>query len=262
MVVKKLMKLLFDLDHHIYRAAASCSPTKAKPFQEPLEEAIWRFESSFNQVLLDLNSQDFELYMSGEGNWRYDIYPEYKANRKNIERPTHLQSVREHALLKYKAEIQNGREADDACGIRLTQLGTDAICVSLDKDLRTISGWHYNFVKKERELVSPYDALRNFYKQVLTGDASDNVPSFDNKFRSAIPQFVQKLLNPLDEMVEEIDMYNYVLEQYEEYYDFALGPLPNEVMHRNASVLHIQTSEGSRWHNPSLGQKPDGMPLS
>jgi hypothetical protein len=245
------VKLIFDLDHHLYRAAASCQPTKAKPFQEGLDEAIWRFESSFNQTLLDLNSDDFELYMSGEGNWRHGIFPEYKANRKDTPRPIWLEDVREHALLKYKAEICNGMEADDMCGIRLTQLGTDAICVSLDKDLLTVPGYHYNFVKKTRILVSPFDALRTFYKQVITGDGTDGVPAFDGKMRSATPQFVQKLLDPLDSMTEEEEMWEYVLDVFCSNVDsFAGNGHGYTLATRNARVLWIQREENDSWQEP------------
>lgn len=235
------MKLIIDGDHLTYRSAASCQPTKVKPFQEPLEEAIWRFESMFAQIQLDLNSNDFEFYISGEGNWRNAIFPEYKANRKDMPRPIWLEDVREHAVLKHKAEIVNGKEVDDMCGIRLTQEGLDAICASLDKDLLTVPGYHYNFVKKTRILVSPFDALRNFYKQVITGDGSDGVPAFDGKMRSATPQFVAKLLEPIDEMTEEIEMWEYARSLFPSAFPAFL----------NAQVLWIMKEEGKYWQEPN-----------
>lgn len=267
------MKIIIDGDHISYRSAASCSPTKNKPHQEGLEEAIWRAESMYRQIQLDLNSDDCELYISGEGNWRYAIFPEYKANRKDQVKPLWLQEVREHLLLKYKAEIVNDKEVDDICGIRLTQEALQGnadttICASLDKDLLTVPGWHYSWETRgatwvkpaKRVLVSPYDALRNFYKQVITGDGADGVPAFDGKMRSATPQFVQKLLDPLDSMTEEYIMWQYVLDVYEEH------RLPQEDWEyadravRNASVLHIQTSEGSMWQPPKNGHQHENIP--
>lgn len=255
------MKLIIDGDHLTWRCSASCQPTKAKPFQEGIDEAIWRFESMLAQIQLDLNSNDFEFYMSGEGNWRYDIFPEYKANRKNIDKPIWLEDVREHALLKYKAEIVNDIEVDDRCGIRLTQEGYDAICVSLDKDLLTVPGQHYNFVKKERKLISPLDALRTFYKQVITGDGSDGVPAFDGKMRSATPQFIQTLLNPIDNMTEETDIWKYVLSVYIDFYGNPLNiQHAKDKAIRNARVLWIQKEENDVWQEPKNGHQHEDIP--
>lgn len=244
------MKIIVDADHISYRAAASCSPTKAKPYQEGINEALWRAEAMVAQIFHDLNSTDAEFYISGQGNWRYAIYPEYKANRLNQVRPEWLEDVREHLLLKYKAEIVNDREVDDQCGIRLTQEGMNAICASLDKDLLTVPGQHYSWETRgsgwvkpsKRQLVSPLDALRRFYKQVITGDQADNIPAFDGKFRGTVPKFVQKLLDPIDSMINEWDMYNYVVLVYDD--DF-------ERVNRNAKVLYIQRTENDKWQIPA-----------
>lgn len=246
------MKIILDADHITYRAAASCSPTKAKPFQESLTDAIWRAESMVSQIFHDLNSTDAEFYISGEGNWRYDIYPDYKANRRDIPKPMWLEEVREHLIIQYKAEIVNGKEVDDMCGIRLTQEGDNAVCASLDKDMKTVPGNHYSWETRGatwikpamRTLVSPYDALRNFYAQLITGDQADNIPGFDGKMRSTIPKFVQKLIDPLQEMQDEKEMYEYCHSVY----------VDKSILDRNAQVLYIQRKEDDKWLPPVLAQ--------
>ena len=244
------MKIIIDADHITYRAAASCSPTKAKPFQEDIVDAIWRAESMISQIFHDLNSTDAEFYISGEGNWRYDIYPDYKANRRDIPKPMWLEEVREHLIVQYKAEIVNGKEVDDMCGIRLTQEGDNAVCASLDKDMKTVPGNHYSWETRGatwikpamKTIVSPYDALRNFYGQLITGDQADNIPGFDGKMRSKIPLFVEKLLLPLQDMKEEKDMY--------EYCQFVWDNNPD--MDTYAQVLYIQRKEDDKWQSPLL----------
>jgi hypothetical protein len=216
-----------------------------------------------SQIKLDLNSDDTEYYIAGEGNWRYKIMPDYKANRKDVPRPMWLEEVREHLLLQHGAEIVNDQEVDDMCGIRLTQEGYNAICASLDKDLLTVPGHHYNFVKKERYLISPADALRNFYKQVITGDGADHIPAFDGKYRSKQPAFVQKLLDPLDSMMEEQEMYNYVLSVYENENGYLFRD-PAYALALRAKVLHIKRHEEDEWLPPNKrknGQTQDGTPL-
>ena len=42
---------------------------------------------------------------------------------------------------------QIDEEADDTIAIRATELGDEAIIVSLDKDFDQVVGWHYNFSK-------------------------------------------------------------------------------------------------------------------
>ena len=39
-----------------------------------------------------------------------------------------------------------------------------------------VEGWHYNFVKDEHLEVTKAEGLRNFYRQLLTGDTVDNIP--------------------------------------------------------------------------------------
>jgi hypothetical protein len=247
------MKILLDGDHLTYRAAASCSPTKNKPYQEDLSAALFRVEAMLSQVFLDLNSQDYEFYISGEGNWRKAIYPEYKANRKDTIKPLHLEDVREHVVLKYGAEIINDMEVDDMCGIRLTQEDGNAICASLDKDMQTVPGWHYSWeirgvssTGKEwvkpasKVLISPLQAMRKFYGMVITGDQADHIPAFDGKFRNSVPLFVQKLLDPLEEMTDELEMWKYSSSLYADI----------SIAERNAKVLYIQKKEEDFWQIP------------
>jgi 5'-3' exonuclease len=82
-------------------------------------------------------------------NFRYDIYPEYKANRKDMQRPKWLQVVREHLVTDWKATVTDGIEADDAMGIaQCTEHDGDSMICSIDKDMLMIPGHHYNFVNR------------------------------------------------------------------------------------------------------------------
>jgi hypothetical protein len=261
------MKVIIDADHIVYRSAGSCEPTKAKPYLESEQAAIWRAEDIIAGIFLDLNSVDAEFYIGGENNFRKQIWPEYKANRKDARIPTHNEVVREHLVLKYKAEIVNDIETDDRCGIRLVQEGDSGICVSLDKDLLTVPGYHWNFVKRHRRLVSPLEASRNFYKQLVSGDAVDNIPGYDGKFRQpgrkkedgtyGFPIFLEKLIEPLDEMTDEKQMYDYCVQLYmngvqegTQESDYVLKDL-----HRNARLLYIWRKENDNWQPPGQMQE-------
>lgn len=200
-----------------------------------------RVEEMMQRIMYEVNPLNSKTYLTGSNNYRKQIYPNYKANRDNVPRPVHLQAAREYLLKQWEAKITDGNEADDELGIEQTAQGDVSVICSIDKDLLQIPGYHYNFVKGTHTFVTPFDGLRNFYKQVITGDAADNIPAFDGKFRSSIPKFVQKILDPINEMTEEIDMYKYCQEVWQ----------MEEVVNIYAQCLWIQRKENDRWEVPN-----------
>lgn len=179
------MKALLDGDLYAFRSAASSE-------NEDVGIAVWRLEEMIDNTLAEVGADEFSIFLSGENNFRYDIYPEYKANRTSP-KPRHLKELKGYLVDKYKAQVSDGCEADDLLGIAqcleaehwATYEGT-VIC-SLDKDLRMIPGNHYSFAIRgnvkgtawerpaEHLFVEPFEGLKRFYTQVLTGDTTDNV---------------------------------------------------------------------------------------
>ena len=238
---------LIDGDLVCFRSAASCEPTKAKPYLEPPEIAIFRLHDMIERICLATNSSEIECYIGGSDNFRYKIYDQYKANRTK-EKPHYLEACREMLVTEYKATVVNGYETDDALGIAQTKYdGNSRIC-SLDKDLLMIAGYHFNWVTGVSKLVSPLDGLRTFYKQLILGDKSDNILGYDGKLRGECPKFIQKLQEPIDEMTEEIDMYNHVCDIYSEQVSWADDW--KTPMHRNAQLLYILKNEEEFWTPP------------
>jgi predicted nucleic acid-binding protein len=234
---------LLDGDLIAYRASASCEPTKAKPHLEPPEVAIWRLHDMIERICIATNSQDIECYIGGSDNFRYKIYPDYKANRTK-EKPHYLEACRELLVTQYSATIVNNYETDDALGIAQTKYdGNSRIC-SLDKDLLQISGWHYQWVQGLSILVSPLDGLRTLYKQAILGDKSDNIKGFDGSLRSSCPKFVAKLQEPIDVMTEEKEMYDYVTSVYLD------ASNTQEALDINMQLLYVLRKEDEYWIKP------------
>jgi len=258
---------LLDGDLIAYRASASCEPTKAKPFLEPPEVAIWRLHDMIERICLATNSSEIECYIGGSDNFRYKIYPEYKANRTK-EKPHYLEACREMLVTQYKATVVNGYETDDALGIAQTKYdGNSRIC-SLDKDLLQIPGMHFNWVSGVSRLVSPLDGLRTYYKQLILGDRTDNIPGYDGKLRSECPKFIAKLQEPIDEMTDEYAMYEYVCDVYANYEieqempgEAVTWEWHHDKLHRNAQLLYILKNEEEFWTPPN-GPKEESMPSS
>ncbi len=244
---------LIDADIIAYRCAAS-----AEHNDEPI--ALWRVNDLVRRILHETNATDYIGFLSGSDNFRYGIYPEYKANRKDKPRPRHLEACKELLITEWKCKVTHGIEADDALGIE-HQADESTVLCSIDKDLLQIPGKHYNFVKNIFITVSPLDGLRSFYKQLITGDSSDNIPAFDGKFRNSLPKFVEKLLAPLDTMTKELDMYNYCFSIYKDFADLHPEEKKDVLaeLHRNASLLYIMKKEDDYWTPPTTTTMGDGQ---
>jgi 5'-3' exonuclease len=173
------LRALLDGDIYAFRPAAASE-------NEDVNIAIWRMEEMIDNTLAAVDADEFSIFLSGENNFRYDIYPEYKANRSK-DKPRHLKDLKNYLIEKYQAVVSDGCEADDLLGIAQCT-STDTIICSLDKDLRMIPGNHYSFeisgtsskglkwVKPaEHCFVEYFDGIRRFYTQCLTGDATDNI---------------------------------------------------------------------------------------
>lgn len=238
---------LVDGDLITYRSASSCHPTKVKAFMEPCEVALMRIDTTMSRILDESGATSYEVYIGGQDNYRYELYPEYKANRLTTPKPPYLEDCREYLISKWNAKIVNSMETDDMLGIRQTE---STIICSLDKDLLMIPGRHYNWVKQVFTTVSEEEGMQRFYKQIITGDGADHIPAFDGMFRSQTPQFVQRILDPIDAMHDELDMYDYVLGVFDG---------DTETMHRNAKLVYILREEGKFWQPPNHGQERVGI---
>ena len=232
------MQALIDGDIVAYRCSASAE-------HEPEEIAVLRIENMMRDILRESESNEYRCFLTGKGNFRYDIYPEYKANRKDKPKPVHLQACRDYLVETWNAVISEGCEADDLIGIAATDCEDPMsfVVCSIDKDLKMISGHHFNFVTKERSFVTPIEGLKSFYKQLILGDVSDNIPGYDGKARQKWPKFMQHHHDAIDYCSNAVDMYNYVKEIYtNEAHDINL----------NGALLYIQRSQGELWVPPSL----------
>lgn len=133
-----------------------------------------------------MGADSYVNYLTGSTNFRYQIYPEYKANRLDQPRPKHLPFLRSYAT-SLGAISSVDCEADDLLGVAQCADDEETIICTLDKDLLMIPGKHYSWeisgasrgVRWTKPAclreVSEEEGLRWFYTQVLTGDVADNI---------------------------------------------------------------------------------------
>lgn len=214
------MKALIDADIVAYRVACTLQEDDAEDF------VYARTEDLVDQILVNTEATEYRLFLTGKNNFRYSIYPEYKAHRPT-EKPFWLEKCREYLIATFNAEVINGQEADDALGINQTE---DTIICSIDKDLLMIPGQHYNFVKDEFITVTPESGIRHFYMQCLTGDRSDNIKGIEK----IGPKKAEKILAGC---VTEQEMFNAVRDAYSNDEEFLM----------NGRVLWIRRKENEDW---------------
>lgn len=159
------MQALIDGDIVAYRCAAAHEA-------DTIEIATWEVDQMMERILAGCGADGFLNFLSAPTNFRKTIDPSYKANRDTIVRPRFLDDLKEHLVADWKAHIVDGLEADDLLGIHQSE---NTVICSIDKDLRQVPGYHYNFVKDELTLVTGMEGLRNFYQQLLMGDRTDNI---------------------------------------------------------------------------------------
>ena len=188
------MKIICDSDSIAYYAAFATNKD-----DKTVDDCYEVIDMVYANIIEDMpnNCNDIESYVGGEGNFRFDIYPEYKANRKDLEKPKYLKQAYAYLVHFWNGTVVNGVEADDMVAIRATELGDDCVIVGIDKDLRQIAGTHYNWKKREFETITPEQADYNFWMQMLTGDTSDNIKGV----KGIGPKKAEKILN------ERIDSY-------------------------------------------------------
>jgi len=219
---------------------------------DSLAYACRSVRSAIESIMTTLNVEGADVYLTGKGNYRIeygDVQYPYKGNR-DKEKPDHFEGLSEYMTGTLGAIMVEGEEADDRMGID-GYAQTHIIC-TLDKDLDMIPGWHYNFRKKELYMVNPEDGERFFYKQLLTGDSTDNIPGL---FKRLGKKVTKKVWEPLDEMYEPAEMYAYVRGIYKQQALDIVAPVNDDDIDRwllhQGRQLWIRRHEGEMWDAPT-----------
>ena len=171
------MRLLLDADIVAFKAASSA--------EQPIYwgDGLWTLHSyesdaqasatAYLDRLRDkFGDVEIKLFLTDKLNWRKDVLPTYKSNRKDVRKPLVLPAIKGWMVQELDATSAPRLEADDLLGIEATRNG--GIIVSEDKDLKTIPAKVFNPTKDdEPRSISEREADYNHRMQTLTGDATD-----------------------------------------------------------------------------------------
>ncbi len=175
--------LLIDSDMLLYRMACACQETS--PFNPELVIKACPVETWSNIELrvkqcVELAQAEFpdeeikvvHCLSPKEKTFRYDLFPEYKANRKDTVRPVLLGEMRDKLCKETIVQMWDSLEADDVIGILAD--GEDTIVVSSDKDLKQIESYHMSL--SYPEFIDYFDeesGVKFFLTQCIAGDPTD-----------------------------------------------------------------------------------------
>lgn len=222
---------------------------------EPVSHALHSVSMTIESIKENLGVDDYVVHLSGPTNFRNGLATirPYKGNRDAAHKPVHGPSIRQYVIANHPHRVSDGEEADDVIGYmhyaRYLEDPESSIICTMDKDLNMIPGHHYNFYKKERSYISDEKADWYFYKQLLTGDTTDNIqgcPGIGQKK-------AEKILAGLDGDPQM--MYEVVRLEYEKAFNNSSSDIgkvldPDVALLENARLLWIRRKEKEIWQPP------------
>jgi len=223
-----------------------------------VENVLHSMKLQIENVVKATKATDYVVYLTGEGNFRDLVTDDYKATRSPSTRPIHYEELRKYLINNHNAIVIDGCEADDAIGLAATMCPHDCCIASIDKDLNTIRGEHYNWQKDCLYNVSAADAKLWFWCQMIMGDPTDNIKGIPKKGKMA----AYKLLEDIQD--SNTDMFGAITEEYIKCYnnDHNKGIAMRDM---NAKLLWILNNDEDLWdaHNPTATEisMDDGIPF-
>ena len=197
------------------------------------------FDNRLKEIMTNVEALNGAVFIKGKDNFRYYVAVDYKGNRKDTIEPEVKDRI--EMLYEYAKDFcieSDNAEADDYCGIAVTLAQEEdksyVIC-HIDKDLDMIPGWHYNFRKKEFYEIDVSTGYYNLMKQILTGDATDNIQGI----KGMGPKTAEKVLKDVP--------HEFMLDTVINTYKLKCGSTWEHDFHKSANLIYIRmTSDDLR----------------
>ncbi len=156
-------------------------------------QIIKYINKKIDNLLRSAGCDTYIMFVTTNTNFRDDLVDDYKANRKDADKPINLAWAKRWCLDNLNTHYHLKLEADDLLGI---YMNSNSILWSLDKDLRQIPGMHLDDATQKVVNISEEGTLRldkkvskagkvtnkvyfdgtiGFYYQLLIGDDTDYI---------------------------------------------------------------------------------------
>ena len=223
-----------------------------------------------NNILDCVDADEHKIFITGKGNFREEVatIAPYKGNRDEAHKPIHYKAIGEYLVNHWGADVVPDMEADDAMGIMQwkhlpfeePEDRYNTVICTLDKDLNMIPGLHYNWKNEEFSFITEQEANVFFYRQLLTGDATDNIIGCGKREETVYKSgkkkgqkyMKRKGIGPkkaeqlIPSHATEEEMYKTVKKEYEALFKDEW----EEKLRENADLLWIRREEDTGWVPP------------
>lgn len=199
---------IIDADILIYAAAAGAQSEIDWGGGEDVEpvadeqEGINLLRRSIDDLITKVFADDAIMCVScasSEG-WRKEVLPSYKENRATVRPPILREFLKQYVIDNYTAFARPTLEGDDIYGILMTHPklvpGYKVGC-SMDKDMKTIPGEHYDLKHGKFFTITPAEAEYWHMLQTLTGDTTDGYKGCPGVGKVSADFYLTQLLKPV-----------------------------------------------------------------
>lgn len=179
--------LLIDADSIVYLATyfPEDSIMTFPDEESQIEEAKFRVRNKLQEIQNNVeeyyNIIHCMLFVGGKNNFRYKIYPEYKANRKNVVKSAILPIIQEY-MLEIGVIVSHNGEADDYVIEAMKDVAGNCVIACIDKDIvyhaPNVPIYDYrshNDVLGEFKYITEKESRLARASQMIIGDNGDNI---------------------------------------------------------------------------------------
>lgn len=245
--------LLIDADLIVYRIAS----VNEKHFDFGGQDAISYDEDGAINDIEDFvtklgekfNPEKVIMCFTSSDNFRYDVLPTYKSNRKDKEKPKLFGVLKDYLESEYPCWQFPKLEADDIMGIYSSSDPGKYIVCSGDKDMKTIPCKFYNFLNDTVEEIDLDEANYWFFYQTLIGDTTDGYKGCPLIGPKKAETFLNNLYADVKHTSPGFDSESYIWQSIVELYEktsekqamkaYGVYPLTEEIALQQARVARI-----------------------
>lgn len=189
---------LLDADFILYSATYDKDGNE-KPFEKVIQDADNMILNLFNMTEATHYIGAFTIGRS----FRYEVYPEYKANRKDKVKPKYFKALREYLIDKWGFIYHRSLEADDIVNICYHGYFHKAVMedygiygypirISTDKDVLNLDGFNFDAKNLKQIEINSNQAIIYFWGSMITGDNTDNIKGVEGMGIKAVEKLLVK----------------------------------------------------------------------
>ena len=206
------MLLVVDIESYIFRACTACKTLVQDKHDKfiytesyDLRKGMDYIANFIENLRAKFLTNDVILVVGDKNNWRKQYHPDYKANRKDKEKPVMYEIILNELYNNYNIQSLQNLEADDTCRIIYEDnktFPTRKILVSIDKDFHSFPCELYDPLHDKQYVVNEQDAEYNLMKQIIMGDTADNIKGLEGYGEVKTTKFLESEPHILDDVKE------------------------------------------------------------